>query len=91
MYGGGKDASTSSYMLQYRKCDGSKMPMVEPEMIPDYLRNEIESEHENLIFELKEKKEDLLKMQVKVYEPGEERGEFKTIKAKKSDGFGELI
>ena len=68
MYGGGADAKTSSYMLQYRKC-GLPSVSISHAQIPDYLMAEIHLETQALIEEQQAYLEKLLIIQVKVYEP----------------------
>jgi len=52
MFGGGQDARTSSYMLQYRKHDPSSPVLkVEAGMIPQYLKDDIQAETDKMIAE----------------------------------------
>ena len=65
MYGGG---NTSSYMLQYRKHDPSQISLIiEPDVIPEYLKEEVQIETDKMIADQKKKLDNLLKIQVKVY------------------------
>ena len=66
MYGGGADAKTSSYMLQYRRC-GQPAHALARDQIPDYLLAEIEAETQALVKEQQAHLEKLLTIQVKVF------------------------
>ena len=68
MYGGGADAKTSSYMLQYRRC-GQPAHALARDQIPDYLLAEIEAETQALVKEQQAHLEKLLTIQVKVFGP----------------------
>lgn len=71
MFGGNTgESGTSAYMLQYRQYDSSDLQTDLPDdLVPDYLRQEIEAETKLLIEKQEEILENLLRIILKVHEP----------------------
>lgn len=71
-FGDSKGTSGTAYLLMYRKINGSEetVPFSE-EIVPSYLREEIEAEAEKLIKEQRAIEEKLLNLTVKVFYDGE--------------------
>ena len=99
MFGGGTNASTSSYMLQYRKFDPSLCSptnenlldiTIGNDLIPDYLLDDINKDTEKLIAAELEKEEKLLKQTLRICEPGNSQNEEK-VAIKKTQTLRELL
>ena len=92
MFGGGTgNANTSSYMLQYRKVvPADSRPEVSPDLVPEYLRDEIEFERIKMIDDKKLSIENLLRMSVKVYGTDGSADKFRLLGLKKNQTMREL-
>lgn len=87
-YGDSKGTSGTAYLLMYRKVNGTEQPAPFPtELVPEYLRTEIEAEAEKLIKEQRAIEEKLLNLTVKVFH----EGESKNVSVRKTQTLTELI
>mmetsp|Transcript_33433 Transcript_33433/g.51320 ORF Transcript_33433/g.51320 Transcript_33433/m.51320 type:complete len:418 (-) Transcript_33433:1242-2495(-) len=87
MFGG--DNATSAYQLQYRRTT-LKEEKFDDNLIPDYLKEEINQETEEALAKLYAEQEKLLTLHLKIYEP-QERDAMRPISAKKTWTFKELL
>lgn len=92
MFGGGTaTANTSSYMLQYRKIvPADSRPEVPLDLVPDYLKQEIDTETAKLIADKQLSIENLLRISVKVYGSSGSADKFRLIGLKKNQTMREL-
>lgn len=71
-FGDGKGSSGTAYLLMYRKITGQEQPVkFSDDLVPSYLKEEIEAETERMIKEQKIMEERLLNLTVKVFHEGE--------------------
>ena len=85
---GGQGQSNTAYMLMYRKITGKETPYkFSDEVVPAYLKEEIEKETQKLIAEQKINEEKMLQLKLKVYQ----NGNSKDVQVKKTQSLRELI
>lgn len=86
--GDGSNRSDTAYMLMYRKVTGKEEPYkFSDELIPSYLRSEIDEDTEKMIAEQRALEEKILALKLKVYWGGESR----QLQVKKNITLEELI
>lgn len=78
-FGDSKGSSGTAYLLMYRKITGTEEPEPFPsDLVPEYLKSEIEAEAEKLIKEQRAIEEKLLNLTVKVFH--EEEGKHISVR-----------
>ena len=87
-FGDSHGASGTAYLLMYRKISGTEeLYKFSEELVPEYLKEEIEAETQKLIKEQKVIEEKLLNLNLKVYH----EGEMRDITVHKTQTLAELI
>ena len=87
-FGDSHGASGTAYLLMYRKISGTEeLYKFSEDLVPEYLKEEIEAETQKLIKEQKVIEEKLLNLNLKVYH----EGEMRDITVHKTQTLAELI
>ena len=87
-FGDTHGASGTAYLLMYRKISGTEeLYQFSEDLVPEYLKEEIEIETQKMIKEQKEVEEKLLNLKLKVYH----EGEMRDITVHKTHSLAELI